>query len=225
MALRRNCMTQLDPSSATEWIVALAASVRDDQLNDPTPLPAYRARELLDNTGGPAQAFTCAVRKERNELTERTPTDPSGPLLDDWRSAIPRDLDILAAARAEPDAWNGETRIAGGDNPASVVGLVVTDELVVHGWDSGSDRCGLRRGPIARRRRQAVPRPVREPRPADRRHGSLWSAQDGLGRRQSAAPRCSRSAGATSAGHGSLVGQRFGAYVHGSDLLQPRTGR
>jgi uncharacterized protein (TIGR03086 family) len=27
------------------------------------------------------------------------------------------------------------TRIAGGDSPSSVVGLVAADELVVHGWD------------------------------------------------------------------------------------------
>jgi uncharacterized protein (TIGR03086 family) len=128
-------MSQLDLSSATNRIAALVAAVRDDQLDDPTPLPAYRVRELLDHIGGMAQAFTAAARKERNELTDQTPEDPSRPLADDWRTAIPRDLGILAAAWADSDAWQGETRIAGGDNQAAVVGLVVTDELVVHGWD------------------------------------------------------------------------------------------
>jgi uncharacterized protein (TIGR03086 family) len=132
---RRTTMSHLDLTPATSRIGSLVASVRDDQLDDPTPLPAYRVRELLDHIGGVARAFTCAARKERNELTDRVPTDPSQPLDPEWRTVIPRDLEVLAAAWADPLAWEGTTRIAAGDNPASVVGLVVTDELVIHGWD------------------------------------------------------------------------------------------
>jgi uncharacterized protein (TIGR03086 family) len=128
-------MTQLDLSPATDRIAALVATIDDEQLDDPTPLPAYRVRHLLDHIGTLAQAFVCAARKERNELTSQQPTDPSRPLPDDWRTAIPRDLGLLAAAWADPLAWEGETRIAGMDSPAESVGLVVTDELVVHGWD------------------------------------------------------------------------------------------
>ena len=52
-----------------------------------------------------------------------------------WRERIPADLAALADAWAKPDAWAGMTRIAGQDQPAEIVGIVVTDELVVHGWD------------------------------------------------------------------------------------------
>jgi uncharacterized protein (TIGR03086 family) len=54
---------------------------------------------------------------------------------DGWRTRIPADLTTLARAWREPAAWNGMTRIAGSDTPAEIVGLIVTDELVVHGWD------------------------------------------------------------------------------------------
>jgi uncharacterized protein (TIGR03086 family) len=128
-------MSTLDLTPATARIVSLLAAVRDDQLDAPTPLPAYRVSELIDHIGGLAQAFTCAARKERSELTDRTPADPSGPLSADWRQAVPSDLETLAAAWADPAAWTGTTHIAGDDSPAEVVGLVVTDELVVHGWD------------------------------------------------------------------------------------------
>ena len=42
---------------------------------------------------------------------------------------------MLAETWRQPGAWTGMTRIAGGDSPAEVVGLVAADELVVHGWD------------------------------------------------------------------------------------------
>jgi uncharacterized protein (TIGR03086 family) len=128
-------MTQLDLTPVTSRIAALLAIVDDSQLDDPTPMPAYNVRNLIDHLGTIAQAFTFAALKDRNELTERVPNDPSRPLAPDWRTAIPRDLETLTAAWAEPSAWDGTTRIAGSDSPAGVVGLVVTDELVIHGWD------------------------------------------------------------------------------------------
>jgi uncharacterized protein (TIGR03086 family) len=128
-------MTQLDLSPATKRITDLLAKVSDNQLDDPTPMPAYRVRELVDHIGGLAKAFVAAARKDIGEISEQTPDDPSRPLPEDWRSSIPRDLETLAQAWTDPQAWEGMTRIAGNDSPGEVVGLVVTDELVVHGWD------------------------------------------------------------------------------------------
>ena len=42
-------------------------------------------------------------------------------------------LETLAMAWREPGAWVGQTRIAGLDSPAEMVGLTAADELVVHG--------------------------------------------------------------------------------------------
>lgn len=52
-----------------------------------------------------------------------------------WRERILADLAALGRAWSEPGAWTGMTRIAGQDMPAEVVGAVVADELLVHGWD------------------------------------------------------------------------------------------
>src|SRR5262249_12348909 len=52
-----------------------------------------------------------------------------------WRERIPRDLKALGLAWQQPGAWLGMTRIAGMDTPAETVGLVLADELAVHGWD------------------------------------------------------------------------------------------
>ena len=41
----------------------------------------------------------------------------------------------LAAAWREPEAWQGSAMIRGTSTPARVLGLVVLDEMVVHGWD------------------------------------------------------------------------------------------
>ncbi|MBO0773591.1 MAG: TIGR03086 family protein, partial [Actinobacteria bacterium] len=59
----------------------------------------------------------------------------AGRLGDDWRTRIPRDLAALGQAWQEPGAWEGMSRIAGMDTPAEVIGLVLADELAVHGWD------------------------------------------------------------------------------------------
>src|SRR5262249_56000391 len=52
-----------------------------------------------------------------------------------WGGGIAGDLTALAQAWQQPGAWTGMTRIAGSDTPAEMVGLVLADELAVHGWD------------------------------------------------------------------------------------------
>ena len=47
----------------------------------------------------------------------------------------PRDLATLADAWASPQAWEGTTKIAGTEMPATVVGTVGLNEVVTHGWD------------------------------------------------------------------------------------------
>ncbi len=129
-------MTALDLTPAAQRMTALVNGIRDDQLDAPTPCPSHPVGDLLAHVGGLALAFTAAAKKERGDLVEQAPGDSNlPPLPGDWRARIPADLDALAAAWAQEDAWTGMTRIAGGDTPGEIAGLVCLDELVVHGWD------------------------------------------------------------------------------------------
>jgi uncharacterized protein (TIGR03086 family) len=134
-------MTMPEPDNAVDLgpaarrLADLVASVKDDALDRPTPCPAYALGDLIDHVGGLALAFTAAGRKERNDYTEMTGTGDAARLGAEWRDRIPRDLAVLAQTWAQPATWTGMTRIAGNDTPAEVVGLVLADELAVHGWD------------------------------------------------------------------------------------------
>jgi len=128
-------MSNVDLGPAAQRVAALVADVTDDELGDPTPCPAYTLGDLIDHVGRMALAFTAAGEKEAGPWTEQQPPGDAARLTDDWRVRIPRDLGRLARAWQEPAAWTGTTRIAGGDTPGEVVGRILADELVVHGWD------------------------------------------------------------------------------------------
>jgi uncharacterized protein (TIGR03086 family) len=128
-------MDIVDLGPAAQRLADLVARVADDELGNPTPCPAYTVGDLVEHVGGLALAFTAAANKERSKYNEEPSPGNAGRLGDDWRTRIPRDLASLAQAWRNPEAWTGMTRIAGGDSPSPVVGLVAADELVVHGWD------------------------------------------------------------------------------------------
>ena len=113
----------------------LVANVKDDALDRPTPCPAYSLGDLIEHVGGLALAFSAAGRKERNAYNGVPPPGDASRLGTDWRERIPRDLMAVAQVWAEPESWTGMTQIAGDETPAEVVGLVLADELAVHGWD------------------------------------------------------------------------------------------
>jgi len=56
-------------------------------------------------------------------------------LADGWRQRIPRQLDALAHAWADPAAWNGETAAGGIPLPAAAAGMFALDEVIAHGWE------------------------------------------------------------------------------------------
>jgi uncharacterized protein (TIGR03086 family) len=125
----------VDLGPAARRLADLVTNVKDDALDQPTPCPAYALGDLIEHVGGLALAFAAAGRKERNAYTEMAGAGDASRLGAGWRERIPRDLAALAQAWAEPAAWTGMTRLAGDDSPAAVVGLVLADELAVHGWD------------------------------------------------------------------------------------------
>ena len=127
--------TAVDLRPGTQRLADLVARVTDDELGHPTPCPAYTVGDLIDHVGGLALAFTAAARKDFGPFVETAEPGQAARLEPGWRAKIPADLEALAAAWSDADAWTGMTRIAGMDAPAEMVGLTVADELVVHGWD------------------------------------------------------------------------------------------
>ena len=125
----------VDLGPAARRLADLVASVPEEDLARPTPCPAYALGDLIEHVGGLAIAFAAAANKERDARTDQASPGDAARLDADWRERIPRDLTALALAWQEPGAWQGMTRIAGMDTPADTVGLVLADELAVHGWD------------------------------------------------------------------------------------------
>jgi len=127
-------MSTLDFGPATRATAAVVAGVRDDQLDHPTPCPAYTVADLLDHVNGLSSAFTSAARKERPEGGGDPSADGSR-LPDDWRDAIPAALTGLAEAWRDPSAFEGMTQAGPVELPGDVAAMVALNEVVVHGWD------------------------------------------------------------------------------------------
>ncbi|MFI6285165.1 TIGR03086 family metal-binding protein [Streptomyces sp. NPDC051018] len=120
---------------AADAVARLLDGVGDERLGDPTPCPEYAVRELLGHLLGLATAFRDAARKELGETTGVSPDDALPVLEDGWRAVLPRRLDEMARAWADPAAWEGETQAGGVGLPAALAGRVALNELVIHGWD------------------------------------------------------------------------------------------
>jgi uncharacterized protein (TIGR03086 family) len=140
--------TPIDLHPAAERMVRLVQSVPDDALDRPTPCADYTVGDLLDHIGGFALAFRGAAVKEP---LDGVGAGDAADLPPDWSTRIPDDLEALAAAWDDPDAWRGMTAAGGVELPGEVAGVIALDELVLHGWDlaraigqpSGYDGPGL----------------------------------------------------------------------------------
>ena len=125
----------LDFGPATAELVRVLTSVRDDQLEDPTPCTEMRVRDLIDHVDGFAMAFTFAATRAPLTGGGGPPQVDGSRIGTDWRERIPAKLDALADAWRDPAAWEGMTQAGGIDLPAQVASLVALDETIVHGWD------------------------------------------------------------------------------------------
>ncbi|MFC8425326.1 TIGR03086 family metal-binding protein [Streptomyces sp. NPDC057236] len=127
--------TTLDLGPQTRIVARLAEAVTDEQLADGTPCPRYAVRNMLGHLLGLAVAFRDAGRKELGVTTDTGPEAVLPDIGPGWREELPEVLDELAEVWRDPAAWTGTTRAGGVDLPGAVAGAVVTDELVIHGWD------------------------------------------------------------------------------------------
>jgi uncharacterized protein (TIGR03086 family) len=126
----------IDLRPATDRMTDLIAGIEDDQLGLPTPCGPATVGDLVDHLGMFASNFVKVARKELDETTSKPPAAFDARNLKlDWRNRLNSDLDELAEAWSNEDAWQGSTWVGGMHMPADVVGVVALDELIIHGWD------------------------------------------------------------------------------------------
>ncbi|MFC7535041.1 TIGR03086 family metal-binding protein [Actinoplanes sp. GCM10030250] len=127
----------LDLEPPVRQLRALLLGVDEDDLAAPTPCPGWPVAALLDHLMGLSVAFTQAARK-RSDVpgTDGPPPQPSAAnLAPHWRSRLPALLEELATAWKDPAAWSGTAQAGGVTLPATAMGTVAVNELVMHGWD------------------------------------------------------------------------------------------
>ncbi|MGW0997857.1 TIGR03086 family metal-binding protein [Streptomyces sp. NPDC002520] len=128
-------MNIVDLGPQARIVARLAEAVTDERLSAATPCPDYALRNLLAHIHGLSVAFCDTARKKLGPTTDISPDASVPDLGPDWREQLPEALDELADAWRDPAAWTGMTRAGGVDLPGEVMGAVVADELVIHGWD------------------------------------------------------------------------------------------
>lgn len=125
----------IDLTPTTDRTRAVAAEVRDDQLDATTPMPGTSVRELLNHLLGLSVAFRDAAAKLEGPTTSTPPAKVTEPLPRDWRTLLDQRLAELAEAWNDATAWEGMTKAGGADLPGEVGGLVALNEVLIHGWD------------------------------------------------------------------------------------------
>src|SRR5215203_1632563 len=133
---RSRRMSTLDLGPAARAMSEVVQGVDPAQLDAPTPCPDYTVAALLDHIGMVTTAFADAARKANVDTSGASAPPGVAENLDpDWQTKIPRNLEVLADAWRDPDAWTGMTAAGSVEMPGEVAGVVAAEELVVHAWD------------------------------------------------------------------------------------------
>jgi uncharacterized protein (TIGR03086 family) len=129
-------MSTLDLGPAAQAMSTVVRGVDPARLDAPTPCPDYTVAALLDHIDLLTTAFADAARKENVDTSGAgAPPGVAEHLDPEWQTKIPRNLEALADAWRDPEAWTGMTAAGSIEMPGEVAGIVATEELVVHGWD------------------------------------------------------------------------------------------
>jgi uncharacterized protein (TIGR03086 family) len=127
----------LDFDPPVRQLRALLLGVTDEDLTAPTPCPDWTVGDLLDHIMGLSWAFAQAAKKLTEAPgTSGPPPQPSAANLPPhWRSRMPVLIEELATAWKDPDAWTGTAKAGGVTMPATAMGVVAMNEVVMHSWD------------------------------------------------------------------------------------------
>jgi uncharacterized protein (TIGR03086 family) len=126
----------LDFEPPVRQLRALLLGVDEDELSAPTPCDDWTVGALLDHLMGLSYAFTQAAWKRHETPGADGPPQPSAQHLSrHWRSRLPVLLEDLATAWKDPAAWTGTATFGGATMPATALGTVAMNELIMHSWD------------------------------------------------------------------------------------------
>jgi uncharacterized protein (TIGR03086 family) len=126
---------KLDLGPAADQMAAIVLNIREEQLAEPTPCDRTNVADMLSHVHGLSMAFRDAAAKSSGPTTSGQARADGAQLPVDWRYSIQTRLAELVEAWRAPEAWQGETTAGGLTMPAEEAGLVVNNELVLHGWD------------------------------------------------------------------------------------------
>jgi uncharacterized protein (TIGR03086 family) len=125
---------QLMARAATA-LLDVVRGIGSDQLTAGTPCADRDVRALLNHLLFWAPSLAGAARKE--QVAPPAADEPAVNLTaEDWAGSLEEHVGRVAAAWAEPGAWQGSTQLGGPPElPAPLIGGMAMGELVVHGWD------------------------------------------------------------------------------------------
>jgi len=119
----------IDLTPAARALTPLVTAVDARGLDAPTPCAGWSVADLLDHLDVVAGGFTALARGD----------DDAGPGTGPWdaarRAALASRIDAMAAAWADPTAWEGTAGAPGPELPRPTWGRIGLTELVVHTWD------------------------------------------------------------------------------------------
>lgn len=124
-------------ANAGAELVNVAHGIRDDALSAATPCGKFDVQALLTHLLYWAPVLELAARKQPVP-SNRPAEDEHDLAVGDWRTLLAGQVESLAAAWADPAAWEGTTGIGRsdlGELPAAFVGSLVLTEFAIHGWD------------------------------------------------------------------------------------------
>ncbi len=117
-------------AEAVAATVKVVSAVQPEDLDRPTPCERYDVGALLAHLLWVTDMSVAAARRLPMEADQASDRPPDG-----WASSFELQAAALVDAWSDPGAWQGTTSLAGTELPATVAGLIVFGDLVIHGWD------------------------------------------------------------------------------------------
>jgi uncharacterized protein (TIGR03086 family) len=122
-------------AGAVALVVGAIRGADPARFDDPTPCAEYTVRALVDHIASGMQLALDAARRAQREWSDGPSPVLAGLPEDEWARACATTGAAVAAAWADPTAWEGESTMATTPMPAGMIGSLMTAEFAVHAWD------------------------------------------------------------------------------------------